>query len=472
MAKRHAALAVVIASGFVGAWAGAACGGGASDSPSPSAADGATAGDDASSTAGEDAAAAVDANATDAASFDAADAADAAPSGGLAPDFVFFDSNHVLSTGQSLSVGATGAPALSTAQPYGNAMFSVGVIAGGAGLTAFSPLVEASVETMSSGLANFVSKMAVEELLLGRPAGPERSHDILVSVHGVGGIAYAGLKKGTAPFANGIAQAKAGHDLTAALGYTHTVRVVTTVHGESDHIANNAAYEANLVEWQHDYETDVKAVTGQAGTLPFLQTQMSSWTKYGQAASAIPGAQLAAHVHNPGKIVLVGPKYDLEYAADGVHLSNLGYRHMGEQYAKAYRRVVLEKRAWEPLRPSQITRVGAVITVKFVVPAPPLVLDTNLVSDPGHYGFEYTDGSAPPAIASVALAGPDSVTVTLAAAPTGANKRLRYAYTGVPNASAGPKTGPRGNLRDADATASPNGYELFNWCVHFDEAVP
>jgi hypothetical protein len=471
MGKKHAALAVVIASCFAGAWGGWACGGGAGDGPAPSGADGASTGDDAAS-ASDDAATTADANATDAASVDAADAADAAPSGGLAPDFVFFDSNHVLSTGQSLSVGSAGAPALSIAQPYGNAMFSVGVLAGGTGLTSFAPLVEGSVETMSSGLANFVSKMAVEELLLGRPAGPERSHDILVSVHGVGGTAYVGLKKGTAAFANGIAQAKAGHDLTAALGYTHTVRVVTTVHGESDHVASNAAYEANLVEWQHDYETDVKAVTGQVGTLPFLQTQMSSWTKYGQATSAIPEAQLAAHVNNPGKIVLVGPKYDLEYAADGVHLTNLGYRHMGEQYAKAYRRVVLEKRAWEPLRPIQITRVGAVITVKFVVPAPPLVLDTKLVSNPGHYGFEYRDDTAPPAIASVALAGPDTVTITLAAAPTGANKHLRYAFLGVPGASAGPTTGPRGNLRDADATASPNGYKLYNWCVHFDEAVP
>src|SRR5688572_20776820 len=42
----------------------------------------------------------------------------------------FFDLNHILSTGQSLSVGAAGAPALSTTQPYENKTFNTGLSAG------------------------------------------------------------------------------------------------------------------------------------------------------------------------------------------------------------------------------------------------------------------------------------------------------------------------------------------------------
>ena len=53
-----------------------------------------------------------------------------------------------------------------------------------------------------------------------------------------------------------------------------------------------------------------------------------------------------------------------------------------------------------------------------------------------------------------------------------ANKRLRYAYAGKPGSVAGPATGPRGNLRDSDATASRYGYKLYDWCVHFDESMP
>jgi hypothetical protein len=146
---------------------------------------------------------------------------------------------------------------------------------------------------------------------------------------------------------------------------------------------------------------------------------------------------------------------------------------MGEDYAKVYRRVILEGQAWEPVRPKTVTRAGAVVTVTMHVPAPPLVLDTTLVTEPGKFGFEWADdGPTTPTIASVALSGDDTVVVTLSAAPTAAHPRLRYAYTGTGGALAGPTTGPRGNLRDSDGTPSRNGYKLYNWAVHFEVAAP
>ncbi len=108
----------------------------------------------------------------------------------------------------------------------------------------------------------------------------------------------------------------------------------------------------------------------------------------------------------------------------------------------------------------------------FHVPVPPLVVDTTLVTNPGSFGFEVTDEGAPAlAIASVALSGPDAVKIVLNRAPAGA-ARLRYAHTGTLNASSGPTTGPRGNLRDSDATPSRSGEPLYDWCIHFDEALP
>ncbi|MCA9587167.1 MAG: hypothetical protein KC657_17685 [Myxococcales bacterium] len=393
----------------------------------------------------------------------------------LAPGFVYRDINHVLGTGQSLSVGSQGTPVLSTAQPFDNQMFVTGVIAGGAGLTSFVPLVEGPRETLSSAFASLVTKLARDVVLVGQPAG-QTSHDLLVSAHGVGGQPYAALKKnGTlTAYANGIAQAQAAHDLAVAAGKTHVIRAVTNVHGESDHNAQNPAYEADLLEWQRDYETDVRAITGQAEPVPMLHTQFSTWTKLGSrlTTSAVAAAQLSAHVAAPGKIILVGAKYHLPYAPDGVHLTNEGYRHMGEDYAKVYRRVILEGKAWEPVRPKAVTRVGATVTLTMFVPAPPLVLDTQRVSDPGSYGFEWTDdGPDVPTISSVAVTAPDTVTITLSAPPN-ANGRVRYAFTGVSGALGGPTTGPRGNLRDSDATPSRHGYDLFNWAVHFDVAAP
>ncbi len=402
-----------------------------------------------------------------------ADARDAAPSL-LSPSFVFRDVNHILSTGQSLSTGAFGDPVLTSSQPYSNLRFVGGPRNTSANLTSFVPLVEDGVETMSSSLANLVTKQARERILVGQPAA-QSSHDLLVSVHGIIGVGYSALKKGgtMSAFADGMAQAKAGRNLAKDMGKTYIVRAVTNVHGESDHLGGNTNYEANLLEWQSDYETDVKAITKQPEAIPMFHTQFSSWTKYATATSAVAMAQLAAHVDAPGKIVLVGAKYHLEHVGDGVHLTNESYRHMGEDYAKVYERVILEGKIWEPIHPKTVTRVGAVVTAKMHVPAPPLAIDTVLVSDPGNNGFEWSDGSAiPPTIVSVAITSPDTVQITLSAAPTGPNKRLRYAYSGLVGSNGGPTTGPRGNLRDSDATPSRHGYKLYNWAVHFDAAAP
>jgi lysophospholipase L1-like esterase len=384
------------------------------------------------------------------------------------------DVNHVLVTGQSLAVGVAGAPPLSLTQPFANLMFDTGVMAGDEGLERFEPLVEGdtipgskvAVETISSAFANLAAQLA-------REGGPG-AHDVLVSVHGQGAKTYAQLKKGTRPYERGLAQIAAARDIAKAVGKSYVVRAVLNVHGESDHAEKSTRYEADLLEWQADYEADARALTGQVEPVPMFETQISSFTRMmkGTETSAIPGAQLGAHVASDGKVVLVGPKYHLQYARDGVHLTNDGYRHLGEEYAKAYRRVVLEGRRWEPLRPIEARLEGATITVRFAVPAPPLVLDTELVSDPGAYGFEYTDSSgSSPSIARVVVTGPDTVAVTLSAAPTGDDRHLRYAFTGVKGARSGPRTGPRGNLRDSDATPSRTGHPLYNWCVHFDEPL-
>lgn len=402
---------------------------------------------------------------------------DATPIPDAGPPMPYFDINHVLGTGQSLSVGAIGSPPLSTAQPYDNVTFDTGVVSGGdaGAMTRFVPLVEASivggnaVETMTSAFANLVTKLARETDRVAAPEG-ERTHDFLASVHGKGGEPYANIKRGTPTYAAGMTQVARGMELAKAAGKSYVVRAFTNVHGESDHIGLNAGYEANLVEWQANYEADVRAITGQTLPVPMFHTQMSSWTKYGAPISVIPLAQLAAHVNHPGTIILVGPKYHLPYT-DGVHLTNAGYRHMGEDYAKAYRRVIVQGSPWEPLRPKSITRSGATITVTFHVPSPPLVLDTTHVTNPGSFGFEYVENGAAPAITAVAVSGADAVTITLAATPAGNGGRVRYAATGVANANAGPTTGARGNLRDSDATPSLAGNDLWNWCVHFDQAV-
>lgn len=389
-----------------------------------------------------------------------------------------FDVNHVLATGQSLSVGAIGTPALSLAPPpYPNWMPDTGVRGPMTDpqpdFTSFVPLAESEVETMASGFAHLVSELAQDDLA-GLEA-PRDQHRILVSGHGINGSAYDVLRKGgtSLAFANGIRQVREAQRVATAMGLSYGVRAVTNVHGESDHLDRTTNYAALLAIWQADYESEVFAITGQRGTLPMIHSQFSSWTRWGDATSDVVIAQLAASVADPDRLPLVGPKYFLPYVDDGIHLTNEGYRWMGEYYAKVYRQIVILGRRWEPLRPSGASVEGALITLEFHVPAPPLVLDTALVSDPGHLGFEYAeDDERPPTIVEVTLASPTAVAIRLSAPPTGRNRRIRYAYTGVPGARAGSTSGPRGNLRDSDDTPSRHGRPLYNWAVHFDFSLP
>ncbi len=377
--------------------------------------------------------------------------------------FTPYDVNHILSTGQSLSVGADGDPALSTTQPFANLMFTNGVypfVNLGAPLI---PLVEGpGVETMSSGLANLITQMSVEDSL-----DPIVS---IVSCHGAGGTEYAGIKKGTSFYQLGMDQMAAAKDHADNGGLSYCVRAVTVVHGESDYYANNHNYDADMIEFQSDYETDVQLVTGQTLSVPLFHSQTSS-----MAQSWIPLLQLKSHIDAPGKVILVGPKYQYPQAGGaGLHLTNHGYRRMGEDYAKAYRKVVLEGGTWEPFRPKTITRDGAIITIVFYVPTPPIVLDTTLVamSNP-HYGFDYVDATTDPwmpavgqspTVSSVSITAEDTVEITLSGTPT-VPGYIRYGIHWYEI------TGPRGNLRDSDTTASRHGYDLSNWCVQFAELI-
>ncbi len=375
--------------------------------------------------------------------------------------------HHTLITGQSLSTGAA-STVVSTVQPYNNVMLNTGVRAGGVNLTSFVPLVETTGagegETIASGFANLLTEST---------GGATTGIRTLASAHGVSGQPYAVLRKGTTAYANGMAQVTAGAMLAAAASETYTVRAVTVIHGESDHNGGNQNYDQNLLEWQSDYEADVQAITGQTAPVPMFTDQMSSFTALGSTTSTIPLQQLAAAAARPDRIFVVAPKYMLAYVPDGVHLTGDGERMLGEYYAKAWRRVLVDGEPWLPVSPRAVQRDGAVITVDFNVPAPPLVLDTTLVTDPGTFGFGFSDTSgAAPTITAVEIVDDDTVRITLSAAPTGGNKRLRYAMTGTTGAAAGPTTGARGNLRDSDGAVSLAAYPLYNWCVHFEEAVP
>lgn len=402
--------------------------------------------------------------------------------------------NFVPLIGQSLAQGAMGTPVLSTTQTYKNlvpstvrqsnpadnfATYLAGLSGNGAHIGTPTPMVEFGEETIASGAANTVAQYA-------RAATLGAAHDVYSQNFGVGGTAYSGLAKGTNPYQNGISSA-GQLDAPAILHATGALRApaVWAVHGESD--MNSLTYQADIRQWQVDYETDLKAVTGQSGTIPMLHSQPSCWTHPNNTNSATgrsPYAIAAEAKLNPTKTLLVGPKYFLTYTANDIHLTNSGYRLFGEYYGKAHFQHVVQGTQWTPLRPLSVTRTNAVIDVVFEGCVGNLVIDTTAVTDPSGAsntkGFEYRDDTIGDgaqrytSISSVAILTqtPPTIRVTLASNPGAAsNKRLRFAYTGTAGANPGPTTGPRGCVRDSDTRVGPSATALVNWCIHFDEAV-
>ena len=467
---------------------------------------------------------------------DAADAADAATPNPLSASYVDFEINHVLLAGQSNSVGNGGKPPMTLTQPYTNLMFDTGTMpmsncdqegckdSGYQTPTEFKPLVEGdyyfdptyTVETPANGIADEISKLALGKYQFNVHAGYPTKHDVLVSLHGRSGNTYWCLRKGgcnykpayNVSFAQGLADVTKAKALAGAKSYV--VRAVMSVHGESDqdgYVSNGhdefpldgtdgvagkiTSYKDALLEWQSDYEAGINAITGQTQPVPLFISGVSGWGPNKPAAkhaasSVVAQYQLDAHIAAPGKVVYVAPGYQFSVTSDCIHYDGPSERKLGEQFAKVYSKVVFGGETWEPVRPKMISRAGAVVTVQYFVPKPPLVFDTTHVTAPtdGKMGFTFIDNGTKVAISSVAIMGADTVVITLAAAPSGTNMRLRYAqnqpipgdadYTAttcIGNGIAFPG-GARGNLRDSDDTPSQYGNDLWNWGVNLDVVVP
>jgi len=359
---------------------------------------------------------------------------------------------HILSTGQSLSLGYNGVPVLSTTQPYNNKMLD--------GSNNLSPLIESSYESPASAMGNGLTSL--------------NGYQIAVTKHGVGNTEYAGLKKGTNPYLNGLNQALFVKSGAENIGKVSRIIAVTSIHGERDHVIGTDAstYEGYLSEWQEDYDNDLKMITGQYNDIPLFTDQVSSFTGYNSATSVIPIAQLNASENNLNKIYLVTPKYFFDYA-DFAHITNTSYGWLGEYYAKVINKVVHEGVSWRPLSPDRAIISGNIIYVDFHVPEGELVFDTTLVSERNNKGFEYYDSTSSATISNVEILDEDTVKITLSGIPTGNNQRVRYAYTGVPGTQPGAQNSDSagGNLRDTDTATSLYGNTLYNWAVHFDEPI-
>ncbi len=390
-----------------------------------------------------------------------------------------YERNLLVSYGQSNSVGVQATPAISTTQPYGTLMLSCGVRTYSAspyGSYTLTPLVEADVsgdgETVVSGSSQFLNALVAAENGISFDA---HAFAQIGAATGVASTALSGLVKGQTAYTRMMAVVQRCFDLCVAGGYTFAGRAMNFVHGETDtvNLTAGATYQAGIIQLRSDYDADVKAISGQALDAHMFLNQTDSHSGYGVATPTIALAQLAAsqadaHLH------LVAPMYFVPRPSGSVHMTSVGAKWFGAYFGLAQKRVLIDGQTWKPLAPKSKLIQGAACILVFDVPVAPLKLDIDLVSNPGDYGFDLVDsGGTSLTISSVTLAGPDRVKI-VAASTIPAGAKVRYAWKPGPSASPGPKTGPRGNLRDSQGDVipllDPGGLNLpmHNWCVIFE----
>jgi hypothetical protein len=393
-----------------------------------------------------------------------------------------FDWVGIIGTGQSLSVGWE-AGIVSPTQPFKNLKLldqgpdpKYPIDAGVTGQWSVTPLIEpirkavagtgmgyddsqypnnifhyndSYGETPHAGMANTLSTVWAARAGMG-------DYVTAHSVVGWSGHCLSDIDKkgGKRSFPAAMSEAKIFKKLAEAQGKTYGVGGIVLTHGECD--STNANYGTGLYQMWQDYNTDLKAITGQKNDVVLLISQQSS-VAAGTTSSAVQ-VWKAGNDH-PGQIVCTGPKY--AFGQYGLHLSGPRYERVGEKYAEVFDLMVNQGIAWKPVGPNKVTRNGAVITLDFDVPNPPLVWDQHLNAPHQTVhtawakgrGFEVIDAAKNEiAIASTEIQG-SSIILTLAQAPA-AGTALTVGYALTPDATgytAGGDNGMHGQLRDSDS---------------------
>lgn len=291
------------------------------------------------------------------------------------------------------------------------------------------------------------------------------------SVHGINGLTYAQLKKGTAPYRNLLRSVMAGSLFAKNLGIAYRVLWVSWLQGESNG-DDPDVYDDYLLELADDLTADIRAITGQSERVMLMTDQEAQGPVVGNSSLG----DLKAAIEHPDKIICVGPKYQFLYN-DLAHLNGQSQAWLGGYHGRAAKRTFFDGVAWKPLYVTSAVRAGTVVTLTFNVPAGPIVLDTSAVSNPGNYGITWIDNGNGNAVtvSSVAVSGSNTITVTLSAVPTGSGQMIGLGINGTtPNGQPGPNDGPRTNIRDSSTDVeivSGQPLPMYNWACNQKVAV-
>jgi hypothetical protein len=372
-----------------------------------------------------------------------------------------FECSFVPFYGQSLSVGGSGFPALSTENSTTDEMWVLGMrpeddIPAGNPTTwyasvvpakeAISPRYATQGETPARGFADAFRGLVTDYYGASVLGSIEK---FMLSAPGQGGIEIIKLLKGDVSgyYARIIAQMEA---LVALKSGVETVgmEILPFIHGERDYLlaTTKANYKTRLATLCADIDADAKTEFGQTSDVQVIGTQVASHIANAnqvEAQIALAQAECDDEVSN---YHLACPMYFFPFKGSDVHLSALGYVWLGAYIAHGHKVVNVDRTALTIVKPTNYNTTGSTCVITYSLPTVDgltngLVWDTTTVAAQTNYGFRLFDsGGTPQTISSVAITAPNQVTIT-AASPITAGSYIDYARQG--DATKG-----LGNLRD------------------------
>ncbi|WP_186458485.1 hypothetical protein, partial [Neorhizobium alkalisoli] len=387
---------------------------------------------------------------------------------------------HVPSSGQSNAVGSANATVLTTTPPRpGRAlMYGIGprVLGNDQNAPYFRPIPRyflndiVDAQELRSGTAGETHMSSSLYQLTGvRP----NTDAAIGALYGIGSESYANLKKGTEAWNNLVMGCWRARFKAALMGLDFQIPAMCWDQGEANGGGAAGAYLAALQELQVDITDLVNQMNGlpASGQVPLIYSQLSSFAFYGYAPN-VPLDQLAAHVANPTKCVLIGPKYQYTYAADAVHIDANAQHLQGALMGRAISQLMAGNSP-KPLYALSAVRTGNQVLVTYNVPSGSLTFDTTAVTDPGNYGFKWSDAGNGNTVTinTVSIASATTLLITLSAVPTGTDQAIRVALDAANGAISGRTSGARCCLRDSSPDTDRLGQKMYNWACHQRIAV-
>lgn len=380
--------------------------------------------------------------------------------GGVYPAQLSF----IATQGQSLAGGSDSA--ITTTQEYDN----IGFKAMSNSPTATYPLTVANTQTTQTGENPMYGTAGHLKALIEAEQGLSytvNDYQILSCCNGSSGAPIDEINKGGSRgmFERAISQAVSGKALASSTGRTFLWQAVTWTQGESDSTMPKDIYKAKLKQLAKDFNTDGKvAAGGQSQDILFVSYQLSAYA----ARDTIAPAQLEAS-EEVSYIKVATPIYFMDFY-DGTHLKGQSSKWLGGYYGLVIKRILVDEKDWQPLKPIQHAVTGNTIDLYFNKQG--LVFDTTAMPAQVNQGFTVFDGAGVAiSISSVAILSPSRVRLSFATAPQ-AGWRVKYGHISVIGKTN--YTGGGGNLRDSagdQLVYAAIGKPMHNWSVIFNYAI-